>query len=55
MIQLIFNKMLIHAFLLQGAALNRVQFSRPIRVVDAGGSNQADFVESTGIVLYSFV
>ena len=32
---------------LQGDALNRVQFSRPIRVVDAGGSNQADFVEST--------
>ena len=40
---------------LQGDALNRVQFSRPIRVVDAGGSNQADFVESTSIVLYSFV
>ena len=32
---------------LQGDALYRVQFSRPIRVVDAGGSNQADFVEST--------
>ena len=32
---------------LQGDALNRVQFSRPSRVVDAGGSNQADFVVST--------
>ena len=32
---------------LQGDSLDRVQFTRPIRVVDNGGSNQADFVEST--------
>ena len=32
---------------LQSSTVNRVQFSRPIRVIDSGGSHQADFIEST--------
>ena len=32
---------------LQGSTLNRVQISRFLRVVDSGGSTQAQFVEST--------